>query len=334
MRVKSCFITRGIGNTCGKQLFHSEVDMMQEKKGFLIVNEYLNTIKFSQHSDWLLEAAKKAHLSIELRTNAEILSKLNGNMNNSYTESYGELPDFILFWDKDVRLAMYFEAMGIPVFNSSKAIGNCDDKSKTHLILSKAGISMPKTILAPMTFENIGYTNYNFLDEVVNTLSFPIVVKECYGSFGAQVYLSHTKDELLNIVRSIGTKAMLFQEYISSSEGRDIRLQVVGDKVITAMYRYSVNGDFRANISNGGKMKPYEPNDKEIELAIRSCKELGLDFAGVDLLFGNEDERFVCEVNSNAHFKNIFDCTGVNTADAIIKYIKESFYDLRMVDLR
>jgi glutathione synthase/RimK-type ligase-like ATP-grasp enzyme len=87
------------------------------------------------------------------------------------------------------------------------------------------------------------------------------------------------------------------------------------------MYRYSENGDFRANVSNGGKMKYYEPTKEQIDLAILSCKTLGLDFGGVDILFGENQEPIVCEVNSNAHFKNIFDCTGVNVADTIMEYI-------------
>lgn len=69
-------------------------------------------------------------------------------------------------------------------------------------------------------------------------------------------------------------------------------------------------------------MKPYRPNAEEIELAVRCMKALKLDFAGIDLLFG-KDGPVVCEVNSNAHFKNIFDCTGVNAADLIIRHIVE-----------
>ena len=92
--------------------------MKQDIKGLLIVNEYLNTNKFSEHSQWLQKAAKKADISLELKTNAEILAILNEDLETSFRKKYGELPDFILFWDKDVRLAMYFETLGIPVFNS------------------------------------------------------------------------------------------------------------------------------------------------------------------------------------------------------------------------
>jgi RimK family alpha-L-glutamate ligase len=114
---------------------------------------------------------------------------------------------------------------------------------------------------------------------------------------------------------------MLFQEFIKSSKGKDLRLQVVGNQVVAAMYRYSENGDFRANITNGGKMKLFDPSEEQVELAIKCCKIIGLDFAGVDILFGENQEPIVCEVNSNAHFKNIFDCTGINVADCILEYI-------------
>ena len=87
--------------------------------------------------------------------------------------------------------------------------------------------------------------------------------------------------------------------------------------------RYSENGDFRANITNGGQMAVYEPSEKEAQLAVKIAGILGLDFAGIDLLFSEAGADLLCEVNSNAHFKNIYTCTGVNVADCIMKYIAE-----------
>lgn len=284
-------------------------------KAWLVTNEFLHSNKFTEIHSWFIEAAKKKGIDLQIKTNAEILAVLGSG--------YRQKPplDFILFWDKDVRLANYLECMGYLVMNSSQAIAACDDKSMTHLILQSQGIPMPKTVLGPMTYENIGYTNYDFLEIVQRELEYPIIVKECFGSFGAQVYKAETAEQLKALVQQIGNKPMLFQEYIASSKGKDLRLHVVGDQVVTAMYRYSVNGDFRANISNGGHMKPYEPTELEKELAIESIKALGLDFAGVDLLFGEDGTALVCEVNSNAHFRNIYDCTGVNVADSIMDYI-------------
>lgn len=291
--------------------------------GILIVNEFLHTNKFSELHNWILETAKKQGISMKLMTNAEMLPDIGG-------EPREKEADFILFWDKDVKLAAYLEQIGYPVFNQTRAIEICDDKALTHLTLSKAGIPMPRTILSPKTFDNIGYTNYAFLGSVVERLGFPMVLKECFGSFGQQVYLVKNEEELLAMVKTIGTKPMLFQEFIESSFGRDIRLQVVGGKVITGMYRYSEKGDFRANLTIGGRMKPYQPTERQCELAIRSCEAIGLDFAGVDLLFGREEEPIVCEVNSNAHFKNIYDCTGVDVAEAMITHIRRKLMQYKL----
>lgn len=69
-------------------------------------------------------------------------------------------------------------------------------------------------------------------------------------------------------------------------------------------------------------MHGYQPDKEAVELAVKACRAVKCDFAGVDLLFGREG-YLVCEVNSNAHFKNLLDCTGVNTAWYILQYIKK-----------
>ncbi|HWT27367.1 MAG TPA: RimK family alpha-L-glutamate ligase, partial [Mobilitalea sp.] len=161
---------------------------------WLVVNEFLHSNKFNEIHNWLLEAAKKQEISMQIKTNAELLIDLAQNLEGKLLHK--KEVDFVLFWDKDVRLAAYLEQLGYSVFNSSKAIGICDDKSLTHLALMSAGIRMPRTIIAPMTFENIGYTNFTFLDNVAERIGFPMVMKECFGSFGQQVYLIHNQEEL------------------------------------------------------------------------------------------------------------------------------------------
>ncbi len=284
--------------------------------GLLVVNEFLRLSKLDEIHEWLLKAAKKYGMELQLITNAELLIDIS-------SRPRGLNADFVLFWDKDVKLAYYLEQSGYPVFNSSRAIEICDDKSLTHLTLMNHGITMPDTIIAPKTFDNIGYTNYNFLTKIAEALGFPMVVKECFGSFGKQVYLAQDFNELTELVKGLGTKQFLFQQLIVTSLGRDLRLQVVGGRVIASMQRFARNNDFRANLTNGGAMEPYQPTQEQCSLAIRCCEAIGLDFAGVDLLFGEEDAPIVCEVNSNAHFKNIYDCTGVNAAEAIMEYIKK-----------
>lgn len=301
-----------------------QTDKEQHKKtAWLIVNEFLTSGKFSEINQWLLIAAGKRAIGIEIFTNAECLALIDTITMEGPFHPKRSLPDFILFWDKDIRLAKYFETLGVPIFNSAQAIENCDDKRLTHILLRKTGIPMPKTILAPFTYANIGYKNLNFLLEMEQELSFPMVLKEAYGSFGEQVYLIHSHEELVAKVQEINPKPFLLQEFITLHAGSDVRLQVVGDKVVACMLRYSVTGDFRANITMGGQMEPYTPSKEQVEMALKAAHALSLDFCGVDLLFGDQEEPILCEVNSNAHFKNIYDCTGINVAEAIMDYILE-----------
>lgn len=283
-------------------------------KGWLIVNGFLHTKKFDELAEFFVRAADKKGIGIAVKENSDLLVKLPGELTKNK-------PDFVIFWDKDIFLARHMENQGIRVYNSSRCIALCDDKRKTHLALSKQGIPMPKTIIAPMTYEKTKFPNLHFLPYIERELAYPVVVKEAYGSFGEQVYLAENREKLQAIIEQAGTTEVLFQEYVETSHGRDIRLQVVGKEVVGGMYRYSEN-DFRANLTAGGSMRVYQPTEKEKELALRAAAAVGADFAGVDLLFGRE-EALVCEINSNAHFKNLFDCTGMNTAEKIMEYICE-----------
>lgn len=285
-------------------------------EGWLIANGFLSSKKFQELYVMFQESAKKFSLDLRLIRNDQIL--VDTGIGRCTAK-----PDFVLFWDKDIKLASYLEKLGIRVFNPARSIEICDDKALTHLELMNQGIKMPRTIFAPMTYSNIGYSNFEFLNHIKSKLDFPIVIKEVFGSFGQQVYIAHDESELEAIVKDKSKSKLIFQEFIKSSMGKDVRLQVVGKKVVAAMYRYNDSGDFRANLSNGGKMKGYTPTKEQEKLAIKTCQVLGLDFAGVDILFGENDEPIVCEVNSNAHFKNITDVSRVNIADKIIKYIIE-----------
>ena len=114
---------------------------------------------------------------------------------------------------------------------------------------------------------------------------------------------------------------MIFQKYIRTSTGRDVRINMVGEEPVAAMLRCNP-GDFRANVTNGGSMRPYTPTPEQIALAQKACRMLKLDFAGVDLLFGEDERPVLCEVNSNAHVKNIFDCTGIDVGESIFAHIR------------
>lgn len=285
------------------------------KQGWLIVNGFLDSPKFEEIYNWILEKASSNNLELRKLTNDQVTSILP--ISSGETD-WKTKPDFVLFWDKDVKLARMLEAEGIKVFNSADAIEACDDKSLTFIKLKDADISMPVTFNAPLSFED-KYPDYTFLLQIENKIGYPMIIKKNEGSFGNEVFLAKDFNEAATIAENLGPNSFIMQEYIEESKGKSARLQVVGDEVITSM-KLTNEEDFKSNVTGGGKMEKYEPTDEEKEIALIACKKLGLDFAGVDIIW-KEDKPLLCEINSNAHFKNIFDCTGVDVADAIIKYI-------------
>ena len=282
-------------------------------KAWLIVNGFISSAKFHDLYGYLDRAAKKHGITLDIKTTDSLVCKSNG-------EILGEGVDFVLFWDKDVHLAKRLEKLGLKLFNSAESIEICDSKALTAEAL-EGKVATPRTIIAPKTFEGVGYNNLDFLENATRVLGLPMIIKEAYGSFGAQVYLAKTLDEAKKIVDAIGHKEFIMQEFIEESVGRDMRVNVVGGRVVSAMERYNEN-DFRSNITNGGSMRKIEIT-KEIENAsLIACEEIGLDFAGVDVLFGKEGP-IVCEVNSNPHFKSSLECTGVDMSEEILDYIVE-----------
>lgn len=136
--------------------------------------------------------------------------------------------DYALFWDKDVRLARALEAMGVRLYNTAAAVAVCDDKAATHLELARRGVPMPRTLVAPMTYVNMDAQGDAFLRRGAETLGFPLVVKECFGSLGGQVYLARDRGQLCRLADTMGPKPFLLQQFVAASAGEDKRLYVVG----------------------------------------------------------------------------------------------------------
>lgn len=280
----------------------------------MVVNAFLRATKYDDIYRILLHSAEECGITLAVMTNAELCCIVD-------SEAFDpSIFDFVLFWDKDIHLATQLQQRGLPVFNSPESILRCDDKGLTYLCLKETGIPMPRTILAPKTYPAVGYSAIDFVDDAAKALGFPLILKECFGSFGQQVYLFQDVEALRAKVLSLQGTPLLFQSLVTESIGRDTRINVVGGRVVASILRRSTDGDFRSNLTLGGLMEPYTPTAEEADLALEAARRLGLTFAGVDVLFG-KDGPILCEVNSNAHFKTTLACTGVNMATEIVRHI-------------
>lgn len=284
------------------------------KKGYLVVNSFIDNKKFNSLYELLLASFSSFDINLEMKNAISLGSEVDLKLK--------EKIDFVLFWDKDIYLAKRLENLGIKLFNSSKAIELTDNKILMYQELSKNGMSIPKTFIAPKTFEGIGYSNLSFLDDVSRKIGYPLVIKEAYGSFGKQVYLALNREDAINIIKGIGYKGFLIQEFISSSKGKDVRINVVGDKAIVSILREN-QFDFRSNISSGGNATLFNPREDFSNIAIKASEVLGLDFSGVDVMFSKDGKPIICELNSNPQFESTLKASGINLADHIALYIKE-----------
>ena len=136
-------------------------------KGILITNAFMRQGSFARMRELFEQAAQRAGVSLIPRVNTDFMLM---------PPSAHLKVDFVLFYDKDIRLAARLEAMGLPVFNGAKAIALCDDKTLTYLALQRAGVRQPDTVLCPQTFPGLGYGDMDFLEGVGAALSWPMVI--------------------------------------------------------------------------------------------------------------------------------------------------------------
>jgi RimK family alpha-L-glutamate ligase len=254
--------------------------------------------------------------------NFDIIVDRNIKEGIRYNGEVIELPQLVLvrlgagILPFQLAVIRHFEQAGVLCVNSSTAIEIVKDKLRSSQMLSRAGLAIPDTMLVRFP-----------IDEglVTDNIGFPCVVKLVTGSYGEGVHLCETISDykkLIGFVDSLGAKkTMIVQEYLGERVGEDLRVLVIGGKVIGAMKRTAPEGDFRANITNGGTGSNYPVTDEIEFLARETAKALGLDIAGVDLLFDSRGFR-VCEANSNPGFSGFERYCATDVADAITEYIK------------
>ena len=209
-----------------------------------------------------------------------------------------------------------FERLNVPTLPNSDSIIASKDKMYAYQIMAQAGLPIPKTMLTRFP------SNCELVEKQVG---FPCVIKVVTGSHGAGVYLCENAkqfEDLSELISSLDFKnSMIVQEYVQHSEGRDLRVIVVGGRVIGAMLRQSTDGSFKANISRGGQGLPFQIDDDMELLAIQVAKVLNLDIAGVDLLF-HKDGYKVCEANSSPGFKGFEQALDINVPQKIFDYAR------------
>lgn len=208
-----------------------------------------------------------------------------------------------------------FEMMGVWPLNESVAVGRSRDKLRSMQIFAKHGLGLPVTAFAHDPKQT---------DEVLKIVGgAPAVIKLLEGTQGIGVVLGETANSAKSVVEAFrGLNVnILVQEFIKEAGSSDIRIFVVGGKVVAAMMRTGAEGDFRSNLHRGGSAKMVKITPEERSTAIRAAKVMGLNVAGVDILRANHGP-VIMEVNSSPGLEGIENATGKDVAGQIIEFIE------------
>ena len=214
------------------------------------------------------------------------------------------------------------EKANVCLINSRQCISICVDKYRSALKLGDYGLTQPKSILVnnPDTI----------LDQIKESdIKFPLIMKTLRGSKGVGVLFVDSERGLDSIVQLINKQDedadLLVQEYIKTDY--DVRVLVLGGKVLAAMKRPVIEGDFRSNVSQGSEPKKIKLTELEIEESLKAAKAVNGLWTAVDFIPSKNREKeppFMLEVNSSPGTEGIEEATGLNIAKAVIDHFQDS----------
>lgn len=211
------------------------------------------------------------------------------------------------------------EMQGVYTASSSLAINRSRDKLRSMQLLAKSGVGVPKTVFS---------RNSTDIDDLIEKLGgTPVIIKLARGTHGNGVVLAESKKAAKSVLQAFyltnedGTNVLL-QEFVKESAGTDIRVFVVGGRVVASMKRQSLDDDFRSNLHKGGEGTIVKLTEEERKMAIKAAKAMGLNIAGVDMMRSDRGP-LILEVNASPGF-GIESVTGRDVATPIIEYIEQN----------
>ena len=210
----------------------------------------------------------------------------------------------------------WIEDRGIPVINSARAIERSVDKFYTTALLQQAGLPVPETVVCERADQA--------MDAIRRMLaSGEVIIKPIFGSMGHGLVRIGDAELAWRVIRPLEQmRAVFYVQRAIDHGGRDVRLFVVGGRVVSAIERTAPPGDWRTNVARGGMALPVEVSPAWQELAIDAARVVGADYAGVDLLMSRTGDVFVLEVNGIPGWHGLQTATGTDVAVAIVQQIE------------
>jgi len=210
-----------------------------------------------------------------------------------------------------IDLLHKLERSGLPIVNRPSAIEKCMSKFTTLALLEEHKLPVPKTVVTENPLEAL---------KAYHELGRDVVVKPLYGSRGFGISRLRDEDVAKRVLSDLHflRHVLYLQEFIHHG-GKDIRILVVGDEIVASMQR--VSPGWKTNIALGAKPVPFTPSEELANLALKACKVLGCDVAGVDVIESPSEGYLLTEVNSQPGWMGLQAVTKVNVAAKIVRFL-------------
>jgi RimK family alpha-L-glutamate ligase len=207
----------------------------------------------------------------------------------------------------------WLETRGTIVMNSPRAIERSVDKFYASALLQESGLPTPETVVCEGTSDAM---------DAVRKMG-DVVVKPLFGSMGHGMVRVNDPDVAFRVFRSLEqVRSVFYVQQAIEHEGCDVRVFVVGQRVLGAIERRAPDGQWRTNFTRGGSVRPFDLPKGWEQLALRAAAAIGADYAGVDLLPSREGQVFVLEVNGIPGWQGLQQATGLDVAGAIVEHLQ------------
>ena len=208
----------------------------------------------------------------------------------------------------------WIERRGVPVLNPARAIERSVDKFYTTALLQEAGLPTPETVVCESA-----------ADAMSAVLAMgDVVIKPIFGSMGHGIVRVNDPDVAFRAVRALEQlRTVFYVQRAVDHGGKDVRVFVVGGRVVGAIERQAPEGHWRTNVSLGGAARPLDLPLAWERLALDAAAAIGADYAGVDLLPSRDGAIFVLEVNGIPGWRGLKQATGIDVAASIVDHLAE-----------
>ncbi len=261
---------------------------------------------------WIFAALEKRGIDYDRLDDRTIFFDLE---NPAPWQQYDAILERSISYTSGLYTLRVLDAWGVLTVNTAAVAEICGDKLTTSAILTRAGIPQPRDMMA--------FTPESAI-QAIEQIGYPAVLKPVVGSWGrllAKVNDRDAAEAVLEHKATLGSaqhSVFYIQEYIEKP-GRDIRAIVIGDRVLTAIYRKSEHWITNTARGGEGEICPLTPDIEE--LCLSAARAVGGGLLAIDLIEHPQRGFLVNEINHTMEFHTAQPISGIDIAGEIVEYV-------------